>query len=91
MESQPTGYSEKKKCVFVYTYTYTCIWASRVALVVKNLPANAGDIRDTGLIPGLGRAPGGGHRNHFSILAWKIPWTKELGGLKSIGSTKSWK
>ena len=30
-------------------------WASQVALVVKNLPANAGDARDKGLIPGLGR------------------------------------
>ena len=34
-----------------------------MALVVKNLPANAGDIRDAGLIPGLGRSPGGGHGN----------------------------
>ena len=34
-------------------------------LVVKNLPANAGDIRDTGLIPGLGKSPGGGHGNPF--------------------------
>ena len=33
--------------------------ASQVALVVKNLPGNAGDIRNTGLIPGLGRSPGG--------------------------------
>ena len=32
----------------------------QVALVVKNLPANAGDARDAGLIPGLGRSPGGG-------------------------------
>ena len=32
-----------------------------MVLVVKNLPANAGDIRDTCLIPGLGRSPGGGH------------------------------
>ena len=39
------------------------MWASQVALVVKNLPANAGDIRDTGLIPGSGRCPGGGHSN----------------------------
>ena len=31
--------------------------------MVKNLPANAGDVRDTGLIPGLGRFPGGGHGN----------------------------
>ena len=37
--------------------------ASQVALVVKNLPANAGDIRDVHLIPGLGRSPGGGHGN----------------------------
>ena len=37
--------------------------ASLVALVVKYLPANAGDIRDTGSIPGLGRPPGDGHGN----------------------------
>jgi len=34
-----------------------------VAIVVKNPPANAGDERDVGLIPGLGRCPGGGHDN----------------------------
>ena len=37
--------------------------ASQVALVVKSLPASAGDVRDSGLIPGLGRSPGGGHGN----------------------------
>ena len=37
--------------------------ASHVALVVKNLPANARDIRDTGLIPKSGRFPGGGNGN----------------------------
>ena len=37
--------------------TYLLIWASWVVLVVKNLPANAEDIRDAGLIPGLGRFP----------------------------------
>ena len=36
---------------------------SQVMLAVKNPPANAGDIRDTGSIPGLGRSPGGGHGN----------------------------
>ena len=35
--------------------------ASQVVIVVKNPPANAGDIRDAGLIPGSGRSPGGGH------------------------------
>ena len=34
-----------------------------MVLVVKNLPANAGDIRDLGLIPGSGRSPGGGRGN----------------------------
>ena len=38
-------------------YMCTCIWASHIALEVKNSPANAGDIRDTGSIPGSGRFP----------------------------------
>jgi len=42
--------------------------ASQVAPVVKNLPANARDIRDAGLIPGLGRSPGGGHGNPTSVF-----------------------
>ena len=46
-----------------------------MALVVKNPPANAGDLRDAVLIPGLGISPGGGHGTHSSILAWRIPWT----------------
>ena len=41
------------------------VWASQVALVVKNLPANAGDVRGTGSIPGLARSPGGGNGNLF--------------------------
>ena len=39
------------------------VCACQVALVVKNLPANAGDVRDTSSIPGLGRSPGGGNGN----------------------------
>ena len=38
-------------------------WASQVALVVKNPPANAGDVGDAGLISGLGTSPGGGDGN----------------------------
>ena len=38
-----------------------CHWVDEVALVVKNPPANAGDIRDMGSIPGLGRSPGEGN------------------------------
>ena len=40
--------------------------------MVKNPPANSGDLRDAGLIPGLGRSPGGGHGNPFQLLAWRI-------------------
>ena len=43
--------------------TYLCCGASQVELMVKNLPASAGDIRDTGSIPGSGRSPGGGQGN----------------------------
>ena len=43
-------------------------WASHVVLVVKNLPANAGDIRDMGSIPGGGRSPGGGHGNPLQLF-----------------------
>ena len=63
-------------------------WVSQVTLVVKNLPANTGDIRDVGSIPGLGRSPGGRHGNPFSILAWRVTWTATPGGLRSIGSQK---
>ena len=54
--------------------------------MVKNLPANAGDIKDTGSIPGLARSPGEGHGNPSSSLAWRIPWTEEPGRLQSMGS-----
>ena len=49
------------------------IWASQVALVVNNPPANAGDIRDTGLIPGLERSPGEGHGNPLQFSCLKNP------------------
>ena len=51
--------------------------------MVKNSAANSGDIRDVDLIPGLGSCPGGGHGNHSSTLAWRIPWREEPGGLQS--------
>ena len=38
-------------------------WASQVSLVVKNPPANIGNVKDMGLILGLGRSPGGGNGN----------------------------
>ena len=49
--------------------------------VVKNLPANAGDARDVGLIPGQEDPLEKEMATHSSTLAWKIPWTEETGGL----------
>ena len=42
-------------------------------LVVKNLPANAGDIKDVGLIPESGRSPGGGHGMSLQYSCLKNP------------------
>ena len=67
---------------------YKKCWSSQVALVVKNPLANAGDVIDVGLISGWGRCPGEGHATYSSILAWRIPWTEEPGGLWSIGSQR---
>ena len=57
--------------------------------MVKKPPANdnAGDRRDVGSMPGLGRYPGEGNGNP-GILAWKIPWTAEPGRLPSMGSQR---
>ena len=51
----------------------------------KSLPANSGDVRDAGLIPGLG-ALEEGTATHSRVLAWRIPGTEEPGGLQSIVS-----
>ena len=56
-----------------------------MVLVVKNLPANAGDVRDAGSIPGLQRSLEEGIATQSSILAWRIPWTEEPGGLQFMG------
>ena len=59
--------------------------ASQVALVVKNPPANAGDIRDVGLILGLGRSPGGGHGNPVQYSCLENLMDRGASGLQSIG------
>ena len=52
-----------------------------MVLVVKNVPTNAGDVRDPGSIPGSGRFLEKGIATHSSILAWRIPQTEEPGWL----------
>ena len=53
---------------------------SQVALLVKNPPANAGDLKDAGSIPGLGRSPAGGHGNLLQYSCLEIPWQRSLVG-----------
>ena len=60
--------------IFMYTYG-----ASQVALMVKNLPANEGDRYNR--LPRQEDPLEEGMATHSSILAWKIPWTEELGRL----------
>ena len=58
---------------------------SQVTPVVKNLPTNAGDVRDTSSVLGLEPSPGEGNGNLDQYLAWRIPWTEEPGRLQSMG------
>ena len=53
--------------------------------MVKDPPANSGDIRDAGSIPGLGRSPGGGHGNPLQYPCLGNPMDREPGGLQSMG------
>ena len=62
--------------------------ASQAAPVVKNPPSNAGDIRDVDLTLGREDPLEEGMATHTSILAWRIPWTEEPGGLQPIGSQR---
>ena len=49
---------------------------------------NAGDPGEVRLISRSGGSPGEGKATHSSVLAWRIPWTEELGGLQSMGSQR---
>ena len=66
------------------------LWASQVALVVKNLPASAGDIRDSGSIPGLGRSPGEGNGNPLQYSCLENPMDREAWQAIVHRVAKSW-
>ena len=55
----------------------TARWASRVALVVKDLPASAVDVRDVGSVPGSGRSPGGGCGSSLQYSCLEDPMDRE--------------
>ena len=59
-------------------------------LVVKNLPANAGDTRDVGSIPGSRRSPGGGHGNPLEYSCLENPVDRGAWRATVRGVTKSW-
>jgi len=70
------------------------VGASQVALVVNSLPANLGDVRDAGSIPGSGRSPGGGHGSAFQYSCLEHPmdrgawWATVYGVAKSLAQLK---
>ena len=64
--------------------------ASQVALLVKNLPASAGDKKDTDSILGREDPLEEEMGTHSSTFVCRIPWTEEPGGLQSVGS-QNWK
>ena len=65
-------------------------WASQVALVVKNLPANKGDLRDTGSSLGSGRSPGGGHGNPLQYSYLENPMERGTRQTTVHGEAKGW-
>ena len=83
MASQRVSHNWAKKpspslcdvCVVVmYTCVCNIIWGtSQLVPMVKNPPANAGDLRDAGSIPGLGRSPGGSHGSQLRYFYLENP------------------
>ena len=66
---------------FEFLIMYDAKRVSQVALMVKKLLTNAGDIRDMVLILGWEDSPEEGMETHSSIIAWRILWTEEPGRL----------
>ena len=60
-------------------------WSFQAALVVKNLPANAGDMRDVGSIPGSGRSPGEGNGSPLQYSCLENP-----NGQRSLAGCSPW-
>ena len=69
----PVGLLTGDRCCSLLGVSLVPLWTSQVALVVKNLPANAGDTGDAGLIPRLGRFPGGGNGSPLQYACLENP------------------
>ena len=68
-----------------------CLRAFQVVLVVKNLPASARDLRDLGLIPGLGRSPEGGHGNPLQFSCLENPMDRGASWATAHRVAHSWR
>ena len=77
----------RKIQVNVLATLYMYMGASQVVLVVKYPPANAGEVRDTGLIPGSGRYPGRGHGNPLQYSCLENPMDK---GARQAAGPSPW-
>ena len=68
--TEPPG---KRSSLSIFKFAILFKWASLVSLMVKNMPANAGHLRDMHLTPRLGRSPGGGHGNPLQCFCLENP------------------
>ena len=69
----PWGHKESDMTERLHIIHQGAVWASQVALVVKNLAASAGDAEETGSIPGSGRSPGEGNSNPLQYSCMENP------------------
>ena len=80
-----TSYGRVNQKLYFITYK-----ASQVDRVVKNPPANAGDVRDTGLIPGLGKSPGRRYGNLLQFFCLENLMDRGAWRATVHGVTKNW-
>ena len=78
-------FCRKTEYVCVFVYVCVCEYDFSGDPLIKNARANAEGTGDAGSIPVLGRSPGEGNGNRYSILAWESPWTEEPGWPQFIG------
>ena len=77
-----------EKCLAQIKQSVNLSWGFQVALVVKNLPASAGDLRDEGSVPESGRSPGGGHGNSLQYSCLENPMDRRAWCITVHGVTK---
>ena len=88
--TRSSGWEDQSQVAYLLLQGHSNYAGAPSGSVVKNPPANAGDIRDMVLSLGPEDPLEKEIATHSSILAWEVPWTKEPGGLQSMGSEKSW-